>query len=157
MVDNVIRTALRNPPATVPVLRVWSAPDWPTGAAPAGGLAVEWASQVGHPTSYALLGGYRRDVATLEVESTGPEFDGSLAGRADVVEFGLPDEYRDAVSETLAALGEKAAVTIAAHGRFGSSVMAFRLVAAFLASLMTTPDLEDAELWEIWAGSARRA
>jgi hypothetical protein len=125
-------------------------------------LAVEWAGgQPGHPTSYALLGGFPSDHGIeIAVEGDGP-FTEALAGVADPVVFGLPDGYRNEVVRVLAGhVSEGFTVTVAAHGAAGSSEMAFRFVSGFLAALIEPQDdraLGDLDLWEVWARAARRA
>ena len=90
----------------------------------------------------------------MEADASGP-FPASLAGVADRVEFGLRTDYED---EVRAAFSERLAggfaVTVAAHGASGSSVMAFRFVARMLIELLLRDDisdLSDAEVWDVWA------
>jgi hypothetical protein len=134
-------------------LRLWTAPDGPGGVPiPTDGLCVEWAGQVGHPSSYALLGGRVSDgkAGLLKVRLTGPYVD-SPAGAADVVEFGLPEDYAVAVGRGVDGAGE-VEVTLAAHGRAGSSPVVFarvgRLLAVFLRDGVPA---DDADVWRAWA------
>ncbi|MCP3976985.1 MAG: hypothetical protein GY720_21060 [bacterium] len=122
-----------------PALRLWRAPSWPVGEASLGGRAAEWRSgQPGHPTSYALLG-VHDGPDTAAHAHVGEAFNEALIGRADDVLFGLPAEYRGAVDDVLAAHRDLSP-SLAALGRTGSSVVAFRAMAIFLR------DLTD-ELW----------
>lgn len=102
---------------------------WSPGAGPGpfrtagGGLAVEWAARVAHPTSYALLGAHlTNDGIDVAVADGSGSFENSLAGSGDVVEFGFPDEYHEATRTALAhALGDAGCrVDFAAHGRSSS-------------------------------------
>lgn len=83
-------------------LRIWSDGHWPTHHVPTLGVAIEWVGQVGHPTSYVLLGGSPSDQSGVTVSQPGPVFADAFAGAADVVRLGLPGEYRGAVDEVLA-------------------------------------------------------
>jgi hypothetical protein len=91
---------LRRPRGTADI-RIWQPPDWPLGHARDAGIAIEWQRQAGHPTSYGLLGGAVAEEVELAVEPDGPDFAGSLAGTADQVRFGLPDEYRASTLDAL--------------------------------------------------------
>ena len=64
----------------------------------------------------------------------------SLASRHEAVEFGLPQEYRPAVT---AGLSPGVEVTIAAHGSISSSPAAFRWVAGMLSRLLIDGVPED--------------
>jgi hypothetical protein len=75
-------------------LRTWTPPDAPAGIAPAA-VCVEWASRLGHPSSYGLLGGHLGAAASECLAWPTGRYAQSLAGRSDQVEFGLPDEYLD--------------------------------------------------------------
>ena len=123
-------------PKGTAAIRIWQPPDWPVGEPPAAGLVVEWQRQAGHPTSYALLGGAAADGFELLVDADGSPFDDALAGRADQVRFGLPDEYRASTMEAIriaAPAGFR--ITVAAHGTVGSSIVAFRTTALLLGRL----------------------
>lgn len=82
--------------------------------------------------------------------SSGPIFHSSLAGNLDVVRWGLPAEYADAVAagtrESLIA-GAPAAggiqFTWAAHGFVGSSSHWFRRLAVLVTRLLITPSETD--------------
>ena len=132
-------------------LRVWTAPDGPGGApTPTDGLCVEWAGRVGHPSSYALLGGRLADgnAGQVRMDWTG-RYRGSLAGAADVVEFGLPEEYQVAVGRGVAGAVQ---VTLAAHGQVGSSPVVFARVGRLLAMFLHDGvPAEDAGVWRAWA------
>jgi hypothetical protein len=130
-------------------LRVWDDARGPLGDG-GEGVAVEWAGRVGHPSSYGLLGGRESGGAqTDHVESIG--YVSSLAGASDAVEFGLPDEYRDAVRDEF---GTRFEVVVAAHGRIGSSERVFRRLAATVRSLLAQPATSDADLWALWDSAA---
>jgi hypothetical protein len=76
-------------------------------------------------------------------------YDKSLAGTADEVRFGLPSEYAASVVEGVADV--PAEITVAAHGRIGSSAFVFRRLAALLALLLEEGVPEaDAALWAAW-------
>lgn len=114
-------------------------------------LSVEWASRVGHPSSYGLLGGRPYDTPLLSVASYGAIYKESLAGPADKVRWGLPDEYRTIIQQTLAAQPAIVAVTEAAAAAVGSSAHVFATLATMLATLSTSNLLpDDAELWRLW-------
>jgi hypothetical protein len=132
-------------------LRVWTSANGPLDEV-AEGLTVEWAGQVGHPSSYGLLGG-RSSQVTQVAPGDARGYEESLAGAADQVRFGLPSEYAAAVSDALTTPVE---VTIAAHGLVGSSPAVFSRVAAFLALLLRDGVPEDDEdLWSGWAKASR--
>jgi hypothetical protein len=127
-------------------LRVWTAPDAPAGIAPAD-VCVEWAARPGHPSSYGLLGGHLGAAPSdRDVWPTG-QYPQSLTGRSDDVEFGLPQEYLDAVE----AVRGELVVTVAAHGRVGSSTVVFRRLASVLIDFLTNGiPVQDAEVWRAW-------
>ncbi|MCP3976541.1 MAG: hypothetical protein GY720_18795 [bacterium] len=133
-----------------PALRLWRAPSWPVGEASLGGRAAEWCSgQPGHPTSYALLG-VHDGPDTAGHAHVGEVFNAALIGRADDVLFGLPVEYREAVGDVLA-IRRNLSPSLAAHGRAGSSVVAFRAMTIFVRDL--TDELwssNDDALWQTW-------
>lgn len=110
------------------------------------------------PTSYALLGARPTDQEiTITAPLSGPLLVGSLA-RGDEVEIGLPEEYRTAVVETFRSVldGAGCEVPVAAYGHTGSSIMAFRRLAFFLAEALTGEvlDGDDDAVWEAWGRSA---
>jgi hypothetical protein len=114
-----------------------------------GGLAVEWLGRGGHPSSYALLGGHVLNDGRggFDIELAGPYVD-SLARQLDDVEFGLPQEYLEGASR---GLGSGVVITIAAHGRIGSSSVAFERVGRFLsASLRDGLPARDADVLDLW-------
>jgi len=114
-------------------------------------LSIEWAGRVGHPSSYGLLGGRPYDAPVVMVESYGAIYKESLAGPADEVRWGLPDEYRTTIQETLAAQPAIVAVNDAAFAAVGSSAHVFAALATMLATLSTGKLLpDDAELWRLW-------
>jgi hypothetical protein len=101
-----------------------------------------------------MLGGSRSDgpVATPHVMATG-HWRGSLAGRAERVEFGLLPEYTPAV---VAAVGPSVAVSVAAHGPVSSSPPAFALIGEMLARLLRD-GVDDGELLALWDDVRRRS
>jgi hypothetical protein len=143
-------------------LRLWVNGQGPDGRdlAPSE-VVVEWAGRTGHPTSYALLGGLRRaDQSTVSTPAEGAVFANALAGRNDTVIFGLPGPYRDTVALVLGDSPDRiVVVTTAAHGLVGSSQMAFRRVAGFLATLLDLDAVaaSDVELWDAWDRSVAEA
>src|SRR5688500_12077622 len=77
-------------PRPLTALRLWSEDDWPVaGVHPRRAVAVEWAGQTGHPTSYALLGAVHAQGGDVRPYPGGEAFGGSLAGKTDHVTFGL--------------------------------------------------------------------
>ena len=124
-------------------LRVWKNADGPAGAA-LGGVAIEWVEQAGHPSSYGLLGGRLSAVVHVAPSEEGP-FELNLAGSGDDIQFGLPDEYRHAVTTGLHSPIE---IVVAAHGRVGSSDLVFRRLVARLSELLARGVPEsDVDLW----------
>ena len=120
--------------------------DGPLGGS-ADGIAVEWAGQVGHPSSYGLLGGRAAGLTRLDVPERGA-YEASLAGTSDDVTFGLPAEYRQAVGE---GLSSPVALGVAAHGQVGSSEYVFRRLAALLSALVSVGvPATAADLWLLW-------
>lgn len=139
---DVIREAERG----IVRMRVWMNAEGPLDEA-IDGLAVEWAGQVGHPSSYGLLGGRAGEVTRLEVPERG-SYQGSLAGASDEVAFGLPAEYRQAVGQ---GLRSPVALTVAAHGQVGSSAYVFRRLASLLSALISDGvPATDPDLWLLW-------
>ncbi len=133
-----------------PALRLWRAPSWPVGDAPLGGRAAEWCSgQPGHPTSYALLG-VHDGPDTAGHAHVGEAFNAALIGRADEVLFGLPVEYRGVVDDVLATRRDLSP-SLAAHGRAGSSVVAFRAMTIFVRDFTDEmwSSIDDV-LWQAW-------
>ena len=112
---------------------------------------VEWAGRVGHPSSYALLGGTRSDQSRVSQFGSGGLFKESLAAPADDVCWGLPPEYEDAILEVLAEQPQPVLVGRAAHGAVGSSAKVFRTVALMLSHVLAA-DLpgNDAAVWQEW-------
>ena len=118
--------------------RLWLPPDWPFGEPPfATAVGLEWVSrQPGHPCSYGLLGGHLTGTgeAAITAPVAGDPFPGSLAGRAEEVRTGLPDEYRPVV---LAATDNRPLViTTAAHGLVGSCALVFHRLTTVLADIL---------------------
>lgn len=110
-------------------LHVWSAPDGPRIDC-RDDLVLEFAGRIGHPSSYGLLGGHGvPGQTTYELRVAGRPFVESMAARGDDVEFGLPSEYRRAISGSVAT---GLVVTVAAHGRVSSSQLVFRWLALTL-------------------------
>jgi hypothetical protein len=81
--------------------------------------------------------------------SSGP-FRGSLAGVADTVRFEQEEAYAASWDE----ITPRVAVTLAAHGEMGSSIVAFRHVAQLLDALLHEPEASDDRVRELW-GRAR--
>jgi hypothetical protein len=140
-------TLRRNRPGEA--LRVWTGEGGPLSLPP-GSLGVEWAGRLGHPSSYALLGG---SLAPQPEAHHGSEtLNKTLAGRHDRIHSGFVEEYREAVE---AASQGRLHVTAAAHGEIGSSPAAFARVATLLCNLLEegVPNSDDA-LWQRWEASA---
>ena len=106
--------------------------------APHGQVVVEWAGRLGHPSSYGLLG---IAPGAPRVEIADAPFPRSLAGRLDVVRFGLPPEYVAVVD------GED--VTVAAHGEAGSSALVFRALLAVLKREIVM-QASDSDVWNVF-------
>ena len=125
-------------------LRIWTAPDHPVGSATAQ-ISLEWRSdRPGHPTSYAVVGGTRSGGPTrLEVPEEGEAFRDAGAKGTDVVRLGLPTEFRHAIMQ---ATPIGITYTVAAHGRYGSSVNAFTIAARLLAHVLESGLPSDDEL-----------
>jgi hypothetical protein len=138
------------PPNT---LRLWTSGDGPGHLEPRG-LAVEWLGRGGHPSSYGLLGGHLAGdgVGGFDLRTSGP-YVNSLAGTTDDVEFGILEQYTDWASR---ALGGDVVVTVAAHGRFGSSSGAFMWVGHLLSALLRegVPS-SDADVMVLWQSIQR--
>lgn len=112
-------------------MRIWTGNDGPLPL-PSGSTAVEWAGRIGHPSSYALLGGSL--VPHQEPQHDFGRVDNPLAGGLDRVNVGLLPEYREAVNTATAG---RLHVTAAAHGDVSSSQSVFARVATFLLALLT--------------------
>jgi hypothetical protein len=88
--------------------------------------------------------------------STDPApFPESLAGASDEVTFDdLNDRWRAVIREVLEQTARGWDVVVAAAGKYGSSEMAFRFVAAFIGafipSLEEGNELDEAEVWAAW-------
>jgi hypothetical protein len=84
----------------------------------------------------------------------GGAFTEALAGQGDEVVFGLPDPYHEEVERILLADPSSRAwdVVVAAHGRFGSSQMAFRRMTTFLLKLdeLDLSNAADEDVWAAW-------
>jgi len=108
-------------------------------------IAVEWAGRAGHPSSYGLLGGIA-EASTVEPMPVGT-FANALA-QADIVAFGLPEEF------AAAAQRDSVVITIAAAGEAGSSVNVFRALASMLVTLVARDgSMEPEDLWAAWDAS----
>ena len=115
-------------------------------------VLVEWAGRVGHPSSYGLLSGANASRPRIAVSDEGPAlFRESLAGRADTVVWGLPDEYKSNVLTVLQDQAQAALISRAAHGEIGSSPRVFgsltRMVCLVLAGGLPT---DDEETWRLF-------
>jgi hypothetical protein len=157
----VIRTLEGNRPLAR--VRLWVGGASPDGRPlPSSSTVAEWAGRTGHPTSYALLGAAPGSEGIRFLVPGGDVFVESLAGHGDEVTFGLPDVYKREVEDVLLQqapfLGWD--VLVAAHGRFGSSQMAFRRLATFLLKLneLDLSKVPDDDVWSAWnaAGAAWR-
>ena len=116
-------------------------------------MAVEWAGRIGHPSSYALLGGAL--VPPPEPDQDTGWVKNTLAGRLDRVHSGLLAEYREAVNS---ATDGRLHIATAAHGEIGSSQLVFSRVATVLLAILDNgvPDSEEA-LWRLWDGTRTSA
>lgn len=127
-------------------------------------VVVEMFVPAGGRFEYGLLGATVLDGSplsdTVDVEipvtgSSGPIFSASLAGDLDVVRWGLPREYSDAVAdgarESINTHGVPAVDGIrfawAAHAHVGSSSHRFQYLAALVMRLLITPN--DASLKDL--------
>ena len=147
--DYVIKTSDRGP--RLGKLRLWTPPDRPApGVDPATMICVEWAGgMVGHPSTYGLLGGREaRGETESPVDLPLGRFPASLAGTADVVEFGLPTEFERVVLDEARS---RIVVTVAAHGLVGSSPLVFggltRMLLWVLEHGIPTTDEETCAAW----------
>lgn len=142
-------------PSPLTKLRIWRGGGSPVETPlPDNAVIVEWAGQLGHPTSYALLGlSPRRPGVAVSLPTDKAKFEISLADGLDEVTWGeLGDAELDAIREVLGedqTLGWE--ILVAASGRVGSSPAAFRWVARFIRNLYTLDVTEDASLERIWA------
>jgi hypothetical protein len=97
---------------------------------------VEWIGRIGHPSSYAVLGGHRFTSDGVQVFTGGAIFKESLAGSVEEIRWGLPREYEDAISEILSAQPVPVTVSKSAYGQVSSSAHAFRTVALMLCRIL---------------------
>lgn len=132
-------------------LRVETTRGFRSGSALPPSATVEWAGRIGHPSSYALLGGAKSDTPRLRLYSPDGPFKAALAARADDVRWGLPSEYEEAILTVLADTAQPVLVSKAAHGQVGSSELAFRAVALLLSRVLASglPTLDD-EAWKLF-------
>jgi hypothetical protein len=111
--------------------------------------------QVGHPSTYGLLGG-REARGETESPFNLPlgRYTASLAGKADVVEFGLPSQYERVVLDEGRS---RFIVTVAAHSRVSSSPLVFRGLARMLVWVLDhgTPTTDE-EMWAAWDSAKLR-
>lgn len=137
-------------------LRIWAGEQSPDGQVlPPNAVVGEWAGQVGHPTSYALLGVVPvPSGVTFSMPIRTARFEESLAGSSDEVSFGQPAEReRQFIDDVLGSDGSGGwSVLVAACAPFGSSPMAFRWMASFLRSIayLDIANLSDEGLWIQW-------
>lgn len=111
---------------------------------------VEWAGQVGHPSSYGLLGGALSDVPRISLQDSGAHFREALAATADDVRWGLPSEYREAVLALLSDQPQPVTISRSAYGVVGSSVLAFRSVALLLCRVLASGlPRSDQDVWKL--------
>lgn len=81
-------------------------------------------------------------------------FGDALAGGGNVVRFGLPDEYRPGVDQGVVDSSEEApdAISLAVHGTYGSSIVAFRAGTIFLTMVMDRiSSASDGAPWALWS------
>ena len=110
-------------------------------------MTLEWAGQLGHPSSYGLIGA-REASQTVLPDPSGGRYVESLAGELDQVYFGLPAAYAEAV---IAVLQRPLELTVAAHGEVGSSPAVFaRLTAAVEHFTVAGIPAPDDEIWRVW-------
>ena len=157
----MIRTIDRNRP--IARIRLWTGGASPDlRPLPSSSTVAEWAGRTGHPTSYALLGAAPGNEGIRFSVPAGKFFVEALAGHGDEVTFGLPDAYKREVEDVLLQQPPSPGwdVLVAAHGRFGSSQMAFRQLATFLLKLyeLDLSKVPDDDVWSAWnaAGAAGR-
>ncbi len=132
-------------------LRISSRLGYRSGSARPSSIDVEWVGRDGHPSSYGLLGGNQAPAARVDVYSGNAIFTDALVAGMDEVRWGLPDEYKEAVWETLQVQPTLVAISRAAHAAAGSSPHVFRALTAMLCRLLAgdgSPD--DAGLWSLW-------
>lgn len=111
---------------------------------------VEWSGRIGHPSSYALLGGARSPETRVSVFASGAAFNDALAAPADDVRWGLPPEYEKAVLNALADRPEHLVVSRAAYAEIGSSEVAFKGVALMLCQILTVGlPSDDGDVWKM--------
>lgn len=114
-------------------------------------LTIEWAGRIGHPSSYALLRGWRASRADVHVPPGGALFKGSLATSVDEVRWGLPPEFEESVLDVLMTRPQPVRVGGAAHGLVGSSAQAFRCVALMLCHMLTVGvPHDDEDIWRLF-------
>lgn len=111
---------------------------------------VEWVGRAGHPSSYGLLGGMRSPSPQLKIWNSSGRFKESLAGSADQVFWGLPNEYESAVDEALTYQASAIRIGTAAHGVVGSSSVVFGRLTFLLGRLLGGGvPAEDHEIWRL--------
>lgn len=134
-------------------LRLETLPGFRSGSRLTSFAVVEWAGRVGHPSSYALLGGSKSDKAgvALSVTDSAQAFREALAAPTDSVQWGLPPEYEKAIVTALAEQPLPVLVSRSAHSKVGSSSLAFGAVAVLLSQILAwgVPDDDDA-VWRQW-------
>jgi hypothetical protein len=115
------------------------------------GATVEWAGRIGHPSSYALLGGNRFSAEGVKVFSTGSLYKEALAASVEEIRWGLPPEYEEAVMEVLMAQPQPVVVSKSAYGEVSSSVQSFRTIALMLCQILSVglPEAED-DVWKLF-------
>jgi hypothetical protein len=146
------RTIERMPGGTR--LRIWTPPDSPVGLRDDGTVSVELATgQPGHPSTYGLLGARAGNSdTTFVVPTNGEAFLGAAARAADVVQLGLPEEYRPGIGRVQP---RGLVVTVAAHGRFSSSERMFGFLSVLLSRLLEhgVPEQDEA-VWQLYREAA---
>jgi hypothetical protein len=138
-------------------MRIWTGSDWPFGIAPSGGIAVEWLGSVGYPTHYALVGGTLSDRSVVRIAESSKPFDGSLEGSGTVIQ-GLDSWSATGIDMATELVSTPLAINAAASS-VGSSPNAVCFATVFVARLLNTPELleaDDDSLWAAWGESIRR-
>jgi hypothetical protein len=116
-------------------------------------LAVEWGGrQIGHPSTYGLLGGVRSSVFAVDLSPVDGAFDNHLSYAGEPAMFGLDESYTNAIRS----VGPQT-VTVAGHHAHSSSEMVFRWLALFLAEALSRGHwpIEEHDVWAAWDDARR--
>jgi len=134
--------------------QLWTAPDWPLGAAPDGGIAVERFHFVSGTALYGMVGGVPAPEPSVAIapEADGIPFDGSWAWDRPEVTLGLPAWAQEAVLDELTELGAAFQITIGATDAIFTSELSLRYSVRRLVALSRPGvDLVSADLWRMAA------